>query len=192
MGPRSRSGTSPIQGGRRGIVNRGNLALRDVVVLGNGADVEGAGVYNDAGATLVLHGSSSIRHNTASGAGGGVLNAGTLVLSDSSSIMHNVVRDASVDARGAGTGTEPSAAPSPLASESPSGGAGGGVMNLGIMLGAVCGPAADANIRANSPDDCAVRCSRQPGAEPRAVGASLRRSDRAVRVSPIAWSVGAR
>ena len=97
-----------IQGGGRGILNRGNLALHDVVVLRNGADLDGAGVYNAAGGTLTLHASSSIRHNTTSGVGGGVLNAGTLVLSDSSSIVHNVARDASVEAPSAGTGIDPS------------------------------------------------------------------------------------
>ena len=96
------------QGGGRGILNRGNLALRDVVVLRNGADLDGAGIYNAAGGILTLYASSSIHHNTTTGAGGGVLNAGTLVLSDSSSIVHNVARDATVEAPSAGTGIDPS------------------------------------------------------------------------------------
>lgn len=155
-----------IQGGRRGVLNRGSLVLHDVLVLGNGADLDGAGVYNAAGGTLTLHGSSSIRHNTGSRAGGGVLNAGTLVLSESSSIAHNVVRDAGVEAPGAVTGIDPTTAASPPPSVSPSGGAGGGVMNLGVMLGAVCGPAEGANIRANSPDDCGSAGSAGPATSP--------------------------
>jgi hypothetical protein len=149
-----------IQGGDRGILNRGRLALHDVIVHGNHADLAGAGAYNAAGGTLTLHGSTSIRRNTASGGGGGVLNAGTLVLSDSSSITGNVANAGSAQALGVGDGIDeatassPSATVGPLASASPSFGSGGGVMNIGIMLGAVCAPAEDANIRANHPDDC--------------------------------------
>jgi hypothetical protein len=140
-----------IQGGQRGVLNRGSLRLRDATVLGNGARLEGGGAYNAAGGILVLEGSSSIRHNTARGAGGGVLNAGLLVLRDSSSIAHNVVRAGSIRAAG---DIELPVATRPMAGEPRSGGGGGGVMNLGLMLGAVCAPADEASIRTNSPDDC--------------------------------------
>jgi hypothetical protein len=143
-----------IQGGGRGVLNRGSLALEEVTVLGNGDDPDGAGVYNAAGGILMLKGASSIRHNTASRAGGGVFNAGLLLVGHESSVSHNVVHDPSKELPDAGAVIDPGVATSPPATEPPSVDAGAGVMNVGVMLGAVCAPAANANVRANSPDDC--------------------------------------
>lgn len=143
-----------IQGGERGILNRGDLTLHDVVVHRNGPALDGAGVYNAKGGTLSVLGVSSIRDNIASGAAAGVLNAGVLVLGDSSSILRNVVDGESYGADDVEDGADPPPASSPSLDGNPPGGAGGGVMDLGIMLGAVCAPAVHANVRGNSPDDC--------------------------------------
>jgi peptidoglycan-N-acetylglucosamine deacetylase len=115
-----------VQGGERGIHNQGDLTLDDVIVRGNTAAV-GAGVYNAAGSTLTLNGTTSIRDNTATTLGGGVINAGLLVLNDSSSITRNTA--ASV---------------------------GGGIylFDSGAVDGVGCAPEGDANVRANTPDDC--------------------------------------
>jgi peptidoglycan/xylan/chitin deacetylase (PgdA/CDA1 family) len=141
-----------VSGGIRGVENRGHLTLVDGVVQGNGVAELGAGVYNAAGATLVLRGSTTIRRNTASVAGGGVFNAGTLLLREQSSIVRNVVRDLGLQLARAGDDTETSALPSPLldAIDRP----GGGILDMGRVSGAVCAPAADANVQRNSPDDC--------------------------------------
>jgi hypothetical protein len=141
-----------IRGGSNasGIRNQGSLALRDVIVRDNGF-MAGGGVWNWNG-TLVLWGSSSIRFNEG-GWGGGVMNeGGRLVLNDASSIVGNtaigqgggvfngdggtlVMRDASV-IRGNTAGQ------------------GGGIISEGTLVGVVCAPAAGANVRGNTPDDC--------------------------------------
>ncbi|MFO7532539.1 MAG: hypothetical protein R6W93_08755, partial [Candidatus Limnocylindrales bacterium] len=115
-----------IQGGARGIHNHGDLTLHDVIVRGNTAAV-GAGIYNAAGSTLTLNGTTSIRDNEATALGGGVINAGLLVLNDSSSITRN---------------TAP--------------GVGGGIylFDAGTVDGVGCAPEEDANVRGNTPDDC--------------------------------------
>jgi peptidoglycan/xylan/chitin deacetylase (PgdA/CDA1 family) len=115
-----------IQGGARGIHNHGDLTLHDVIVRGNTAAV-GAGIYNAAGSTLTLNGTTSIRDNAATALGGGVINAGLVVMNDSSAITRN-------------------AAP----------GVGGGIylFDSGTVDGAVCAPEEDANVNANTPDDC--------------------------------------
>jgi predicted outer membrane repeat protein len=81
-----RSGATPDFGG--GIVNRGTLVLRDVIVRGNTAG-GGAGVFNDDLAILTLNGSSSISGNTTGWAGGGVYNFGVLRLNSRSAIRGN-------------------------------------------------------------------------------------------------------
>ena len=81
-----RHGATPDFGG--GIVNRGTLVLRDVIVRGNTAG-GGAGVFNDDPAILTLNGSSSITGNTTDWAGGGVYNFGVLRLNSRSTIRGN-------------------------------------------------------------------------------------------------------
>ncbi len=148
--------TSSIWGGERGILNRGTLTLEGVIVQGNTGEQTGGGVYNADGATLLLTGSSAIRKNAASLAGGGVLNAGTLELRDASSITHNLVRDESLETAEVEAGIEDplDISPPPLDDDPPAG-SGGGVMDLGVLVGAVCAPEPGANIHGNSPDDCA-------------------------------------
>jgi hypothetical protein len=89
------------------------------------------------------------------------LNAGTLVIGDSSSIAHNVAGQAIAHPEATPL-ISPSAAPSPSVIDPPSHGVGGGVMDLGLVLGAVCAPAANPNIHANSPDDCGSRTRADP------------------------------
>ena len=69
------------------IVNRGKLALRDVVVRGSFAADRGGGVYNVG--NLQLIGKSRIRDNTAT-KGGGIYNDGVVRLSGSSRIRNNI------------------------------------------------------------------------------------------------------
>jgi peptidoglycan/xylan/chitin deacetylase (PgdA/CDA1 family) len=70
-----------------GIVNRGELVLRNVIVRGNEARDGGGGIVNDG--DLVLRDSSSVRGNTARAEGGGILNGGSLALEDTSVVTHN-------------------------------------------------------------------------------------------------------
>ncbi len=79
-----RAGASK-QGG--GIVNRGALKLRNVVVRGNRATGAGGGIINSG--SLELAGTSSVRSNTAKAQGGGIANSGTLTMSGSSSVTGN-------------------------------------------------------------------------------------------------------
>jgi len=76
-----------------GIINRGTLVLRSVLVLDNHASDLGGGVTNQA--TLTLNGHSRISGNTAHKFGGGVENQGTLTLNDHSQISGNSGRDTS-------------------------------------------------------------------------------------------------
>jgi hypothetical protein len=76
-----------VRGG--GIYNRGILVLRDVVVRANTATELGGGIWNHAGATLRLRGSSVVRGNTSASGGGGIANLGTLWLIGSSSVRGN-------------------------------------------------------------------------------------------------------
>lgn len=143
-----------VRAGVRGIENHGDLTLDGVVVESNRGAQVGAGVHNAAGATLLLTGSSAIRRNTASLAGGGVLNAGTLELRGASTIARNVVRD-----EGRGTDevdgvTDVLDRAHPLLGGSPVDGIGGGLTDLGTLVGVVCAPELGANVRNNRPDDC--------------------------------------
>ncbi len=79
-----RFGATPGAGG--GVVNAGDLLLRDVVVRANSAR-DGGGIANVG--TLRLAGATSVRDNRAERYGGGVLNNGTLVLLGTSSISGN-------------------------------------------------------------------------------------------------------
>jgi hypothetical protein len=150
-----------IRGGGRGIVNGGSLVLEDVLVTDNRSDGDGGGIHNAAGGTLTLSGTTLIGDNTAVGAGGGVFNAGTLMLTGTSSIVGNIAGAATIDA---GVGPEPTASASPGIGAAAAVGPGGGVMNVGGMVGAVCGLSAEANIRANRPDDCAGPTAEGPSA----------------------------
>ena len=76
-----------VRGG--GIYNRGILVLRDVVVRANTATELGGGIWNHAGATLRLRGSSVVRGNTSASGGGGIADLGTLALTGSSSVRGN-------------------------------------------------------------------------------------------------------
>jgi peptidoglycan/xylan/chitin deacetylase (PgdA/CDA1 family) len=151
-----------IRAGGRGILNYGHLTLDGVIVQGNAGERIGAGVYNADGATLLLQGSSAIRRNTASQAGGGVLNAGTLVMADSASVTRNVVRDEGRETQDIERGTDPFDVSNPLLDGYPAGGTGGGIVDLGTIVGVVCAPAVDANIRGNSPDDCSSPATTMP------------------------------
>jgi hypothetical protein len=105
-----------------GVLNSGTLVLNDSSsISGNRTDMWGGGVYN-AG-ILTLNDSGSISRNTAGTTGGGVYNVGTLTMAGSSSISGNTA-----------TGYD-----------------GGGVCNLGDLIGVVCGD----NVHDNTPDDCA-------------------------------------
>jgi hypothetical protein len=104
-----------IEGGKvrnllgAGILNRGSLKMRDVVVRLNKAGNGGGGIYNEG--RLVVQGASRIKSNRGPGSGGllnagiawmsdtvtirdnrggGVVNRGTLVLNDASSIRDNI------------------------------------------------------------------------------------------------------
>lgn len=71
-----------------GILNRGELTLTDVVVVGNRAD-SGGGIYSTG--QLTLNGTSSIRQNQAVDFDGGgiAVSGGRLTMNDSSSIHGN-------------------------------------------------------------------------------------------------------
>ena len=73
------------QGG--GIINRGTLTLRSVVVRGNRATGAGGGIVNSG--RLVLAGASSVRGNTSRAKGGGIVNSGTLTMAQGSSVSGN-------------------------------------------------------------------------------------------------------
>jgi hypothetical protein len=132
------------------IVNLGSLTLLDVDVsrsrartfgggilnrgdltVGDGTTIRGNKARDGAGVanrgTLALHGGSSITRNDASGLGGGVYNKGLLAMSAGSTIARNEA-----------------------------GQSGGGLLDAGTLDGVICAPAADANVRNNAPDDCAV------------------------------------
>jgi hypothetical protein len=82
-----RHGQTTRDGG--GIVNRGNLTLRGVVVRDNKAE-HGGGVWTDPhGGTLVLEGSTIIKRNEAVTSGGGVDSAASLVVRGSARIIGN-------------------------------------------------------------------------------------------------------
>jgi len=94
---------------------------------------DGGGVYVDTGATLGIAGfdpgetQTSIDHNEASlGDGGGVRNLGTFTFAPLARIVRNE----------AGT-------------------AGGGIFGMAGTSGITCGPAAGANVRLNTPSNCA-------------------------------------
>ncbi len=70
-----------------GIVNAGDLRLRDVIVRGNRATAVGGGIINRG--SLIITGSSSIRGNTSLDRAGGIRNMGTLKLAGDSSIKRN-------------------------------------------------------------------------------------------------------
>lgn len=143
-----------IRAGERGIENHGDLTLDGVIVEGNGGGEAGAGIHNADGATLLLQGSSVIRRNTASVAGGGVLNAGTLELRDASTIVRNTVLDERREADQVEGDVDVLDLAHPLLDGSTSAGSGGGIMDLGALVGVVCAPDIGANVRNNSPDDC--------------------------------------
>ncbi len=143
-----------VRTGERGIENFGDLTLDGVIVEGNRGQDVGAGVLNAEGATLRLTGSSVIRRNAATVAGGGVLNIGMLELRDASTIVRNVVLGESGDAAAGASPPDQNDVPDPVSGASPAAGAGGGIMDLGVLVGAVCAPETFANIRGNSPDDC--------------------------------------
>jgi len=77
----------PIGEGGGALLNLGNLTLTDCAVLQSVTDL-GGGIFNAAGATLTLDG-TSVRGNRADDAGGGVRNEGTLRL-DASEVIDNV------------------------------------------------------------------------------------------------------
>jgi hypothetical protein len=70
-----------------GILNRGRLTLKDVVVRGNKAREAAGGIANKG--QLELRGKTSVRGNRSGGHAGGVLNWGTLVLSYGTRINGN-------------------------------------------------------------------------------------------------------
>lgn len=70
-----------------GILNRGRLILRDVVVRGNEAREAGGGIVNKG--HLELRGKTSIRGNRSKGHAGGVLNRGDLTVSYGTRITNN-------------------------------------------------------------------------------------------------------
>ena len=143
-----------VRAGVRGIENHGDLTLDGVVVEGNRGEQVGAGIHNAEGATLRLTGSSVIRRNTATMTGGGVLNAGTLELRDASAIVRNTVLDARGEADEVEEGVDPLDLAHPLLGGSPVDGMGGGLADLGTLVGVVCAPELGANVRHNRPDDC--------------------------------------
>jgi hypothetical protein len=178
-----RRGLTPGRGG--GILNDGSMVLRHVIVRGNtaargggvanyarltiagstsiranGAAGHGGGVYNHYGPTiLTMKDSSSIRANTAEERGGGVSNHGTVRMRDSSSIADNqayflgggVYNEGTIKMRG-------------LSSISGNvvlqggGPRGGGLYHFtGALDGVRCPPDPDANVKDNTPDDCAFK-----------------------------------
>jgi hypothetical protein len=177
-----RGGATPGSGG--GILNDGTLVLRHVVVRGNtagadgggvangrnltlagsssiranGAEVYGGGIYNSLGiGILTMKDSSSIRANTAGERGGGVSNHGTVKMRGSSSIADNqadhlgggVYNEGTVRMRGSSsiTGNVVLEGGGPR---------GGGVYHFsGTLAGVRCAPDPDANVKNNTPDDCA-------------------------------------
>ncbi len=57
------SGNAGSYGG--GVANYGTLAMWDSTrISGNSASIAGGGIYNAAGATLMLHDSSAVRDNS--------------------------------------------------------------------------------------------------------------------------------
>jgi IPT/TIG domain len=67
-----------------GILNSGTLTVSDSTVTGNSQAVNGAGIYNDSGASLTLAGSTVSNDDTSSGNGGGIYNLeGTVTITGS-------------------------------------------------------------------------------------------------------------
>ena len=81
-----------------GVLNFGSLTLTGTRVANNVVELpgdfvpnDGAGVYNEAGATLAIDGSSVIEDNTAAYQGGGIFNNGGVVVIDAATIQGNGV-----------------------------------------------------------------------------------------------------
>ncbi len=175
-----RGGTADNGGG--GIVNIGNVVLRDVVIRDNDANY-GGGVLNLG--HLRLLGSTSIRHNTA-GTGGGVETRGPVILEGTSSISGNTTSSegGGVHIDGAGSLTmggstsisgnigdnygggvwirhgtltmtgESSITGNTATDFNPRGG--GLYADDATLVGVVCQPEKDANVYGNVPEDCYI------------------------------------
>lgn len=83
-----------------------------------------------------------------------ILNAGTLELRDASTIVRNTVLDERrmTDEPGDDTGVLDLV--HPLLDGFPPAGSGGGLMDVGTLVGMVCAPEIGASVRNNRPDDC--------------------------------------
>ena len=150
-------GPSADNGG--GIVNRGRLTLRDVVVTGNHAHC-GGGI--SAQGPLVLRGTTSIDHNTATKCGAGIdidgsFRAASVVMRDAATVHDN-----SADSYGGGIDLWGDPYPATLTmrggsavygNAAPSG---AGIFSDGGLLVGIDCLSPGARSHDNTPDDCAT------------------------------------
>jgi peptidoglycan-N-acetylglucosamine deacetylase len=148
-----RGGHAPDGGG--GIRNRGTLVLRDTIIRGNRSEGRGGGLLNGVGGAARLLGSSSVRGNTAAVSGGGILNVSgaSLTLDGTSVVSRNQApAGGGIDNRG----TLVMKGASAIRGNAAETGGGAFLDAGGVLEGVVCAPEPGANIRDNTPDDCAV------------------------------------
>ncbi|HWP66944.1 MAG TPA: choice-of-anchor Q domain-containing protein [Candidatus Limnocylindria bacterium] len=79
------------------VVNAGTLVVRSATVQTCTAGRDGGGIFNDAGATLVVENGSTVRGNVAGRHGGGIYDGGTSTTIDGSTVTSN---DAASDGGG--------------------------------------------------------------------------------------------
>ncbi|MCI0680921.1 MAG: hypothetical protein L0Y71_02355 [Gemmataceae bacterium] len=127
-----------ITGGRNddrggGIINNGQLTLRDSVVIANTANV-GGGIANELGATLTLD-AVDIVGNTATLIGGGVDNLGTLIVNASVISSNAAIDGGGLYNHDVGTLTVTASTIADNLASSPDvfGGSGGGIRNDGDL-----------------------------------------------------------
>jgi hypothetical protein len=148
-------------GGGIWIWSAGSVVMNGSTVVKANDAAWGGGIMVDPGATLVMNGTSAIRGNHALDTGGGAIvgEGGTLVMNDASLIGFNKAANGA-HAGGGGVDLSHDArlemhGSSAIRGNTAAIGPGGGVRDQGASLaGVVCAPAADPNVRDNSPDDC--------------------------------------
>ena len=142
-------GSSPGNGGGVHITdlaggNTSNFTLTGGTVTGNSAASEGGGLWNAAGGTMIVDG-TTISGNTASGSttnngGGGIFNDGGMLTVTGATIMGNIANGARGngggffnEAGGTLTITETTINNNSVQGTTTTGGTGGGIFNLGTL-----------------------------------------------------------
>ena len=134
------------QGG--GVYSSGNFYLYDSATVRDNWATEGGGVYSSD--DIWMRDSATVRDNRAED-GGGVYSTGDLSMEDSSSISDNT---ATADGGGLGIWDTLRMNDSSSIHDNTADRGGGLIAYSGVLVYVRCGPAADANVRDNAPDDC--------------------------------------